>query len=65
MRVLTQIWLGHVPIDQAMRDNRLRLDGSRDDVRGFRSWFALNMFAPAGREPIGQMAVVSGGSPRS
>jgi hypothetical protein len=34
-------------------------------VRGFRSWFALNMFAPAGREPIGQMAVVSGGSPRS
>lgn len=54
LRVLTQIWLGHVPIDQAIRDSRLRLDGSRDDIRAFRSWFVLNMFAPAGREPTGQ-----------
>jgi DNA-binding HxlR family transcriptional regulator len=55
LRVLTQIWLGHIPIEQAMRDGRLRLDGSRDDIAAFRSWFALNMFAPAGREPIGQI----------
>jgi len=34
----------------------LRIDGSRDDLRAFRSWFTLNMFAPAGREPPGQMA---------
>jgi DNA-binding HxlR family transcriptional regulator len=60
LRVLTQIWLGHVQIDHAIRDGRLRLDGSRDDIRAFRSWFALNMFAPAGREPMGQTEVAAG-----
>lgn len=55
LRVLTQIWLGHIPIDQAVREGRLHLDGSRGDVATFRSWFALSMFAPAGREPAGQM----------
>ena len=59
LRVLTQIWLGHVQIDQAVRDGRLRLDGSRDDIRAFRSWFVLNMFAPAGREPAGQTDVAA------
>jgi DNA-binding HxlR family transcriptional regulator len=55
LRALTQIWLGHILIDQAIRDGRLRLDGSRSDVAAFRSWFALSMFAPAGREPTGQI----------
>ena len=59
LRVLTQIWLGHVQIDQAIGDARLRLDGSRDDIRAFRSWFVLNMFAPAGREPTGRIQVAS------
>jgi DNA-binding HxlR family transcriptional regulator len=54
LRLLTQIWLGHIPIDQAIRDGRLQLDGSRGDITGFRSWFALSMFAPAGREPGGR-----------
>jgi DNA-binding HxlR family transcriptional regulator len=49
LRRLTQIWLGHVPIGQAIRDGRLRLDGSRSDVHAFHSWFGLSMFAPAGR----------------
>lgn len=56
LRALTQVWLGHVPIDRAIREGRLRIDGSRDDLRAFRSWFTLNMFAQAGREPPGQMA---------
>lgn len=55
LRRLTQIWLGHVPIDQAIRDGWLRLDGSRDDRHAFRSWFALSMFAPAGRKPAGHL----------
>lgn len=50
---LTRIWLGHISVDQAVREGRLHLDGSRSDVAGFRSWFALSMFAPAGRYPIG------------
>ncbi len=54
LRALTQVWLGHVTIEQALGDGRLRLDGSRNDIRAFRSWFALNMFAPAGRRPMGQ-----------
>ena len=56
LRVLTQVWLGHISIDQAIRDGRLHLDGSRAGTHAFRSWFALSMFAPAGREPIGQQA---------
>jgi DNA-binding HxlR family transcriptional regulator len=54
LRVLTQIWLGHIALDQAVRDGRLQLDGSRSDVSAFRSWFKLNMFAPAGRQPAGR-----------
>ncbi len=55
-RVLTQVWLGHVGIDQALREDRLRLDGSRQDVAAFRSWFVLSAFAPAGAEPPGPSA---------
>jgi DNA-binding HxlR family transcriptional regulator len=53
LRTLTQVWLGHVPIDQAIREDRLRLNGSPRDAASFRSWFALSMFAPAGQAPIG------------
>lgn len=53
LRTLTQVWLGHVAIAQALRNGHLRLDGSRADIAAFRSWFALSMFAPAGREPAG------------
>ena len=55
LRELTRIWLGHVPIEQAVREGRLRLDGARSDVAAFRSWFALSVFAPAGREPAGHV----------
>jgi len=54
LRLLTEIWLGHVTIDQAVREDRLRLDGSRRDAVAFRAWFALSMFAPAGGKPSGQ-----------
>lgn len=54
LSVLTQVWLGHITIDLAIRDGRLRLGGSRTDVASFRSWFSLSMFAAAGREPTGQ-----------
>jgi hypothetical protein len=56
---VTQVWLGHTSIEQAIRDGRLRLDGSRGDIAAFRSWFALSMFAPAGREPIGQVELAT------
>jgi DNA-binding HxlR family transcriptional regulator len=59
LRVLTQVWLGHIPIDKAIRDGRLRLDGSRVEVAAFCSWFALSMFAAAGGEPTGQSGVAA------
>jgi len=54
LRALTEVWLGHVAIDRAIRDGVLRLDGARADIAAFRAWFALSTFAPAGREPTGQ-----------
>lgn len=59
LRVLTQIWLGHIAIEQAVRENRVRLNGSRADITAFRLWFALSLFAPAGREPIGQIELAA------
>lgn len=59
LRVLTAIWLGHVTIGQAIRDDRLRLDGSRRDVSAFRLWFVLSPFAPAGGAPTGQQQLAA------
>src|SRR5581483_2890284 len=60
LRALTQIWLGHVPIEEAIRDGRLRLDGARGDLAAFRAWFALSTFAAAGREPAGNFEGAAG-----
>jgi hypothetical protein len=38
------------------RDESLRLEGSREDARRFREWFALSIFAEAGRAPPGLVA---------
>jgi DNA-binding HxlR family transcriptional regulator len=59
LRVLTQIWLGHITIDRAVRDERLRIEGSRRDVSAFRSWFSLSMLAAGGRKPTGQMEMAA------
>lgn len=53
LRVLTQVWLGHVPISEALREGRIRLDGARRETEAFRSWFALSQFAAAGATPAG------------
>lgn len=44
--------LGHYPLTKALRENKIALDGSRKDVREFRDWFSLNVFAPAAMEAI-------------
>jgi DNA-binding HxlR family transcriptional regulator len=59
LRTLAEIWLGHVGIEEAVRAERLRLEGSRRDIAAFRSWFALSMFAPAGRMRTGQMEMAA------
>ena len=51
LRALTRVWVGHITIEQAIRDGQLRLDGQRADIARFRSWFVLSPFAPAALQP--------------
>ena len=53
LRSLVEVWLGHVSLDRALRAGDLELEGSRQDLRRFRDWFALSLFAEAGRQPPG------------
>lgn len=55
LRTLTQVWLGHITMAEAQRSGSLRFEGSAREIAAFRSWFALSLFAPAGRLPTGQM----------
>lgn len=57
VRTLTEIWLGHLGIDQALRDGRLRFDGGAREVATFRRCFVLSLFAAAGRAPAGRLAL--------
>jgi DNA-binding HxlR family transcriptional regulator len=57
VRTLTEVWLGHLGIDQALREGLLRFDGGAREVAAFRRCFTLSLFAPAGRAPTGQMAL--------
>lgn len=45
IRTLTQIWLGHLPLEQAIRKNELLLEGDRQHVRAFPRWFTLSVLA--------------------
>jgi hypothetical protein len=54
VRTLVEVWLGHVSLDRATRGGRLRIEGTRQDARKFRDWFALSIFAEAGRKPPGR-----------
>lgn len=54
IRTLVEVWLGHLSIDTASREGRLRFAGDPADINAFKNWFALGHFAPAGREPPGQ-----------
>lgn len=59
VRTLAEIWLGHLTLQAGLRDERLRLEGARQDIRRFRDWFALSIFAEAGRVPPGRAAAAS------
>ena len=56
VRVLTEVWLGHVTFDQALRGDGLHIEGRQTDILRFRDCLGLSVFAPAGREPPGQVA---------
>jgi len=54
VRALSEVWLGHVTINRAIRDDKLRLEGTAANIRRFRDWFALSLFAEVGRKPPGR-----------
>ncbi len=56
VRTLARVWLGHASIRAAVRAERLAFEGTRKDVARFKDWFALSIFAEAGRRPAGKAA---------
>lgn len=56
---LHRIWMGHTTFEEAIGDGLLELDGLREHVRAFPSWFKLSFFAgvsPADVESAGPPA---------
>ena len=49
---LTAAWLGRVSLGDALREGRIRLDGSAAARRGFTDWFGLSPYASGGAELI-------------
>ena len=56
VRTLAEVWLGHATMRSAARAERLRFEGARKDIARFKDWFALSIFAEAGRQPPGKAA---------
>jgi len=51
---LVQVWMGALTFDDAIHSGGVRLDGSRDLVRGFPTWFLLSRFAGVDRSAPGR-----------
>jgi len=45
IRTLTQVWLGHLPLDLAIRRQELLLEGDKSNVQAFSRWFNLSVLA--------------------
>lgn len=45
VRTLVEVWLGHLRLEDALRSQRLVLDGDREMTQSFKKWFTLSSFA--------------------
>jgi len=45
IRTLTQIWLGHLPLEAAIRKRELMLEGDRQHIQAFPRWFPVSLLA--------------------
>lgn len=50
LKTMTRVWLGDLPLTEAMRTGALTLNGSKDLARQFKSWLKLSVFADIERE---------------
>lgn len=53
VRILIQIWLGHISIAEATRDQKITFDGKSRDIKAFASWFVLSKTAKFAQNPPG------------
>jgi DNA-binding HxlR family transcriptional regulator len=49
LAALSRVWLGEIPIRQAMREGGIRLHGERQSVKDFPSWLLLSTLAAVPR----------------
>ena len=59
LRALTRVWMGDVPLTEAVRAGLIRLDGPRSLVRAFPTWLTLSTFAGVERAGRAGSAVAS------
>ncbi len=45
IRTLTRIWLGHLPLETAIRKRELLLEGDKQQVQAFPRWFPVSLLA--------------------
>jgi len=56
LAALTKVWMGDLPLTDALRSGAVELDGKPQLVRMFSSWLGLSIFASVPRPPHPQMA---------
>jgi DNA-binding HxlR family transcriptional regulator len=54
-----QVWLGRVPLVEAIRKSHIRLDGAPADVRAFRNWFTWSPMAETVRAALADRSTAS------
>lgn len=53
LMALTRVWMGDVPLQDALRGGLIRPDGPRALVQAFPTWFGLSLFAGVERPALG------------
>jgi hypothetical protein len=56
---LTRVYLGHVPLSEALRVGSVQLSGPRELCGGFRKWLGISPFAQRGRPALRPTAAAS------
>ena len=51
LQTLTAVWMGDVPMAEALRSGAVRVDGPPSLVRAFPTWLELSSFARVKRMP--------------
>lgn len=55
LAAFTRVWLGEIPIREAIRNGAVRLSGATQAVRAFPSWLLLSTLAPVPRPSDSQI----------